>query len=128
MQPKSVIFGFILAVGIGSIAYAFISAWSERIAYSGPGVDGNLVVLEVAKTRWAAAHTNEDWPTMRDVLPYFTNGMTSFGSIRPVSREIYIINKVGTPVISYDSRNDRVSFANSNDYSHIHQILQEDKE
>ena len=125
MTPKRVIPALILAFGIGSIAYALLSAMSAAHAYSGPGVHGNLVVLEVAKARWAAVHTNEEWPTMRDISPYFTNGTTWFGKIRPVREEIYIINKVGMPVIAYDLRNEKVSTVSSNDYL---RILQEDKE
>jgi len=111
----------IVLFGLVVVFAVVLPALSAKISYSGPGVRGNLIALEVAKARWAENHTNSVWPTMQDIAPYFTNG---WSPIRPVRQEIYIINKVGTPVISYDPRTKATSIVSTNDYF---RILEEDK-
>jgi len=105
---------------------AFIlPALSRARVYSGPGVHGNLVALEVAKARWVDAHRGgAEWPTMADVSPYLTNGAARFGQVRPVYREIYIINKVGAPVYAYHPKTGRLySYrVSSNDLPLIEQL------
>jgi hypothetical protein len=126
MKNGDFILGVVVGLGIAVVYHSVVSALGARVSYSGPGVHGNLVQLEVAKARWAEAHTNSDWPTMQDIAPYFTNGTTLWlGPVRPVRREVYIVNKVGTPVISYDPGTDATTFVSSNDYLGI---LREDKE
>lgn len=109
----------LLAVWVGP-------ARSRAKAYSGPGIQGNLWILEVAKARWLDAHAGgSEWPTRQDLLPYLTNGTryTAFDQvIRPRHREIYIINKTGAPVYAYDPGSERLITASSNHLRLIEQV------
>ena len=108
------------------LAAFVLPALTRARAYSGPGVQGNLFTLEVAKARWLDAHPRgSEWPTKNDLLPYLTNG-TGFGSfdevIRPRNREIYIINKIGAPVCAYDPKSERLFTVSSNQLPLIEQM------
>lgn len=114
----------IIVAAVLLLAAAFIlPALSRARAYSGPGVHGKLVALEVAKARWADTHkSGAEWPTVADVSPYLTNGAARFWQVRPVYKEIYIINKVGAPVYAYDPRTERLYCVSSNDLPLIEQM------
>ncbi len=116
----------IAVVGMLLLAAFIIPALSRGRAYSGPGVQGNLLTLEVAKAKWLDDHpTGGEWPTKHDLLPYLTNG-TRFMSfeevIRPRNREIYIINRTGAPVCAYDPRSERLFTLTSNKMALIPQL------
>ena len=108
----------IVVAGILLLAAFLLPALRRARGYSGPGVQGNLLALELAKARWQDEHPGgAEWPTKRDLLPYLTNGtrFTSFDQvIRPRDREIYIINRTGAPVSAYDPRSERLFTLSSN--------------
>ncbi len=63
------------------------------------------MLLERAKAQWQADHPNgTDWPTEGDLLPYLTHGI-GIRSIQqflePHHGEVYLVNKIGAPVIAY---------------------------
>lgn len=103
---------------IAFAAIALVRSLSRARMYSGPGLQGNLLKLELAKARWLDEHRDGDeWPGRDDLLPYLTNGtqFTSFDEvIRPRDREIYIINRTGAPVLAYDPRSERLITLHSN--------------
>ena len=123
MKARRVI--LVVVAGLLVLAAFILPALSRARVYSGPGVPGNLLTLEVAKARWLDAHPGgSEWPTKQDLLPYLTNGtrFTSFDQvIRPRNREIYIINKTGAPVCAYDPRSEHLFTVDSN---RIHLIEQ----
>jgi len=108
----------IIIVIIVTAVVLLLSFLSLRPAYTGPGVEGNLIWLEVAKARWQDDHkAGTEWPTKKNLLPYLTKGKpwTSFNQvIHPVHGEIYIINKTGAPVYAYDPRTEMLSSVSSN--------------
>lgn len=122
MKAQQVVGYLAIGLVIAVIGYRVLSALAAAHAYSGPGIQGNLLVLEVAKARWVAAHKGGDeWPTLQEVLPYLTNGMAKF-SIRPVDKEIYIINKVGAPVYAYVPKTERLYSVDTNKWELIKQM------
>jgi hypothetical protein len=116
----------IVVGGLVLLAAVILPALSRARLYSGPGIPGNLLTLEVAKARWVDEHPGgSEWPTKQDLLPYLTNGtrFTSFDQvIRPRNREIYIINKTGAPVSAYDPRSERLFTVDSNRLHLIEQM------
>jgi hypothetical protein len=117
----------LILIAVFLLLAAFIlPALSRARIYSGPGIQGNLFSLEIAKARWLDAHPNgSEWPTKLDLLPYLTNGthFTSFDQvIRPRSREIYIINRTNAPVCAYDPQSERLFTVSSNKWSIIEQM------
>lgn len=116
-----------IIVLVGAILLVAIfnpTAFRRARAYRRPGIQENLFALEVAKARWAAAHKGGgEWPTMKEVLPYLTNGSTIFGGgIHPRNQEIYIVNKVGAPVYAYDPVTEKLLSLRSNLWPLIEQM------
>jgi hypothetical protein len=120
MRAKRVIIiVIIVAVGLLVAVALFLPA------YTGPGVQGNLIRLEVAKARWWNDHKGgAEWPTKKDLLPYLPNGAPW---IHAVHREIYIINKIGAPVYAYDERTEKLSSVSSNDSMAVKYYLEQTK-
>jgi hypothetical protein len=116
----------IVIAGLGLLAIFVLPALSRARAYSGPGVQGNLLTLEVAKARWMDEHPGgSEWPTKQDLLPYLTNGtrLISFDQVnRPRNGEIYIINKTGAQVCAYDPKSERPFTVDSNQLQMIQQM------
>ena len=124
MKKGRVIALSVLGFTIAFVTLQVLKSLTRAHAYSGPGIHGNLMMLEVAKARWADAHKGEDWPRMQAVLPYLTNGSTKWGGIRPVRDEIYILNKIEAPVSAYDPRSERLYTVASNDLPRIELMKQ----
>jgi len=117
----------IVVLGLVLVAAMILPALSAAKSYSGPGIHGNLMYLEVAKAQWIDAHKGVDaWLTKRDLLPYLTNGTqkTLFEQVirSTPEREIYIINKTGAPVYAYEPRSERLFCVDSNDWKLIEQM------
>jgi hypothetical protein len=89
--------------------YYLIKSQERAKAFSGPGIRGNLFQLEEAKAQWYAGHKNgTEWPTRNDLLPYLTSSPKIHSIdevINPRGTEIYIINKIGSPVLAYYPQN-----------------------
>jgi hypothetical protein len=114
-----------LAIGlvIAIIGYWVLSSLAAAHKYSGPGIHGNLMTLEIAKARWIDTHKGgKEWPTMNEVLPYLTNGPSKFGYVKPVRGEIYIINKVGERVYAYDPKSEILYSVSAEDFSRIEEL------
>jgi len=115
----------VIAVVVTLLVVAFVIVRERARAhqYSGPGIQGNLLALEVAKARWTDAHKGtNDSPKMIDIVPYLTNGGYQFGAIHPRYKEIYIVNKVGQPVLAYDPRDDQVYTLSSNQLDMVEEM------
>jgi hypothetical protein len=92
-------------------------------AYTGPGVRGNLIALEVAKARWLHDHKSSDgWLTKKDLQPYLAAGLP-----HSVHGEIYIVNKVGEPVYAYDPKTERLDSLDSNGLDVVKDYLEQAK-
>jgi hypothetical protein len=108
---------FIVLPGLLLIAALILPSLSH--GYSGPGIHGDLITLEVAKAQWEADHKGVDaWLTKRDMLPYLTRDThwTSFEQAIRTSRDVvYIINKTGAPVYAYEPKSERLFCVDSND-------------
>ena len=118
MRSKRVIvFMIIAAVGL-LVASALLLP-----PYTGPGVRGNLIVLEVAKARWWNDHKSGiEWPTRKDLRPYLTNGMP-----RSIHGEIYIVNKIGAPVYAFDPKTERLSSVSTTDSIAVKYYLEQNQ-
>jgi hypothetical protein len=104
MRAKRVV-TVVLIAAVGLL----VAAIFLQPAYTGPGLPGNLITLEVAKARWLHDHKGGvEWPTRKDLRPYLTNGMP-----RSVHGEIYIVDKVGEPVYAYDPKTERLASLDS---------------
>lgn len=118
MKAKRVIFIVVIAAVGLLVGVAFFQP-----AYTGPGVRGNLIALEVAKARWLHDHKGGvEWPTKKDLQPYLKGALP-----RSVHGEIYIVNKAGAPVYSYDPRTERLSTLDSNGVEVLKYYLEQSK-
>jgi len=111
----------VIVVVVIAVAGLLVAGALFQPAYTGPGVRGNLIALEVAKARWLRDHkTGDEWPTKRDLKPYLPNG-------RPhsVHGEIYIVNKVGEPVYAYDTGTERLSSLDANGLEAVRAYLEQ---
>jgi hypothetical protein len=114
---RVIIIVVIVTVGL-LVAAAFL-----QLAYTGPGVRGNLIMLEVAKARWLHDHKGGvEWVTKNDLRTYLTNGMP-----RSVRGEIYIVNKVGEPVYAYDPKTERLVSLDSKGLDVVKDYLEQAK-
>ena len=117
MRRKHVI-TFVISVAIALlVVVAFF-----KPAYTGPGVRGNMIMLEVAKARWIHDHPGVEWPNNNDLRPYLSHGIP-----RSIHGEIYIINKVGAPVYEYDPKTERLSNLDSNGLDVVKDYLEQAK-
>ena len=115
----------VIIIVVIAAAGLLVAAALFQPAYTGPGIQGNLIRLEVAKARWWDDHKGGvEWPTKKDLLPYLTNGAPW---IHPRHGEIYIINKTGAPVYAYDERTERLSCVTSNDLVAVKYYLEQTK-
>jgi hypothetical protein len=117
MRAKRVIIVVISAIGL------LVAAALLQPPYSGPGIRGNLIALEVAKVRWLHnRESSDEWPTKSDLRPYLRGGVP-----RSVRGEIYIVNKVGAPVYAYDPRTERLISLDSNGMNVVKDYLEQSK-
>jgi hypothetical protein len=85
----------------GVAVVALMPAVSRAKVHSGPGIYGNLRIVQLAKEQWMAdGHTNE-WPTVKDLFPDASPGKTVQDVVRPRSGELYFINRTGAPPFAY---------------------------
>jgi hypothetical protein len=116
----------IVVAGILLVVTLLLPALSKARHYSGPGIPGNLITLEVAKARWLDEHPDHaEAPTKQDLLSYLTNGtpFTSFDQvIRLRNREIYSINRIGERVSAHYPHSDKLITLDSNELSLINQL------
>lgn len=116
-------------LGLLLVAFMVLRGHARAKAYSGPGIRGNLFVLEVAKAQWMEEHKGADaWLTRQDLVPYLTRGthLTSFEQAirRTPAMEIYIVNRTGAPVYAYVPGSERLLCVDSNDWKLIVQMKQ----
>jgi hypothetical protein len=114
-------------LGLLLVAAMVVPALFRAKAYTGPGIHGNLVALEVAKSQWMADHKGVDaWLTRQDLLPYLTRHTqwTSFDQAirRTPAGEIYIVNRTGAPVYAYVPGSERLLCVDSNDWKLVEQM------
>jgi hypothetical protein len=117
MKKKRVIIAVVIVVA------GLLAAGLFQPAYTGPGVRGNLIALEVAKARWLHDHKSSDeWPTKKDLQPYLTAGIP-----HSVHGEIYIVNKLGEPVYAFNPKTERLSSLDSNGLNVVKDYLEQAK-
>jgi hypothetical protein len=118
MRAKRVIIVVVIAA-----AGLLVAVTLFQPAYTGPGVRGNLIALEVAKARWLHDHkSGDEWLTKKDVQPYLAAGMP-----HSVHGEIYIVNKVGAPVYAYDPKTEKLASLDSNGLEVVKDYLEQAK-